>query len=892
MAKNTDLSWLYDKLDINKTGRDFIDNILNSPPSRRVGGGTKNVCVRFPSTKMGCVIQAESHTVELPFIWEWEHDPNVIIYLDQPTRIKIRYKSKTGRMIGALHTPDFIVITEEEISIIECKPEETLITLADKQPNRYLKDSERNWRSPPAEEALKKYGIKYRIKSSADINTTLQRNLIFIWDYFSDSNLSMHENAARRINKLLDTAGKASLSELFAYHPDISRDTVYSLIAHQRLISDIENNLLINPDSFYVYASIDDLKTHRILREYTQNPHIPTINYLNIKPGNKLTWNDVTWNIQNVGKDSVYLTNEETQPVKLTNSYLLELIRKQDIRIINGNDEHSAIITEQLTGRTDSTGTKEALRRFDSIAPYLDKSPDDALPPPTRTQRRYLKAWREAETVAGNGMFGLYDKTHRRGNRKKQLPEETYALMEEVRDEYYLKTKRLFKTNAYSILITLGTERSIYIPSQKRFFQFLNSYSKYKTALKREGRRMAYTHEAFHYILDRNTPIHGDRPFEIAHIDHTELDIELICSQTGNNLGKPWLSIMIDAYSRVILAYVLSFDPPSTRSLMLITRYCVKEHGRLPNTLVVDQGREFTSIYFEQLAAMTKMILKLRPAAKGHFGSVCERHFGVTNTQFIYTLYGNTQNTKLLRTMTPETNPKKDAIWTLEELDLSLKAWIFETYPKIPHSSLLATPEDAFNQRLSNTGLREHKFINYDLSFYLLTLPQVKGDTRRTHPVKGIKINYIYYWNNILRHLPRGTKLEVRYDPHDLSKVYAYTDNQWVQCDCAEPRLHQYFSLTGKHVTEELIQRLRYYNTPLRRLPSVLLEFQTNIRNKENLLKKQLRSRANTNVREQFIQPTPTEGKLNTSEIMAAVSKNNKTGGYSPRLLEVTHEND
>jgi len=28
------------------------------------------------------------------------------------------------------------------------------------------------------------------------------------------------------------------------------------------------------------------------------------------------------------------------------------------------------------------------------------------------------------------------------------------------------------------------------------------------------------------------TPRHGDRPYEIGHIDHTELDVEIVCSQT------------------------------------------------------------------------------------------------------------------------------------------------------------------------------------------------------------------------------------------------------------------------------------------------------------------------------------------------------------------------
>jgi putative transposase len=38
-------------------------------PARRVGGGRRNVPGRYPSRKMGAVVQFESHRVELPFVY-------------------------------------------------------------------------------------------------------------------------------------------------------------------------------------------------------------------------------------------------------------------------------------------------------------------------------------------------------------------------------------------------------------------------------------------------------------------------------------------------------------------------------------------------------------------------------------------------------------------------------------------------------------------------------------------------------------------------------------------------------------------------------------------------------------------------------------------------------
>jgi transposase InsO family protein len=103
----------------------------------------------------------------------------------------------------------------------------------------------------------------------------------------------------------------------------------------------------------------------------------------------------------------------------------------------------------------------------------------------------------------------------------------------------------------------------------------------FEQTLKRQGPRAAYAHAAIYLELSGTTPRHGDRPFEIAHIDHTELDVELVCSQTGRLLGRPWLTLLTDAYSRRGLAFYLTFDPPSYRSCMMILRECVRRHARL-----------------------------------------------------------------------------------------------------------------------------------------------------------------------------------------------------------------------------------------------------------------------------------------------------------------------
>jgi hypothetical protein len=91
---------------------------------------------------------------------------------------------------------------------------------------------------------------------------------------------------------------------------------------------------------------------------------------------------------------------------------------------------------------------------------------------------------------------------------------------------------------------------------------------------------------------------------------------------------------------------------------MMVLRECVRRYGRFPQCLVVDGGKEFESIYFDTLLARFECTKKTRPPAKARFGSICERLFGTSNTQFVHNLAGNTQITKNVRQVTKSVNPK------------------------------------------------------------------------------------------------------------------------------------------------------------------------------------------------------------------------------------------
>lgn len=292
------------------------------------------------------------------------------------------------------------------------------------------------------------------------------------------------------------------------------------------------------------------------------------------------------------------------------------------------------------------------------------------------------------------------------------------------------------------------------------------------------------------------------------------MDIELVCPITGENLGRPWASFLVDAYSRRILAVVVTFDPPSYRSVMMLLRECVRRHNRLPQTLVVDRGREFDNNYFRRLTAAFEITVKVRPPAKPRFGSVCERLFGIANKQFIHLLLGNTQIMTTVREVTKSVNPRNLAVWTLGDFTQWFSAWAYIFYDQQPHWTLKEVPVMAYARAVELTG-KNRRMISHDETFRILTMPTTRKGTAKNVVDKGVKINNIYYRCRELRDREIESKqLPVRYDPFDISTAYVYIKRKWVRC------LSEHY-MTFRYCTE---RQLKIASLEIRKKDSKLLE--------------------------------------------------------------------
>ncbi len=464
---------------------------------------------------------------------------------------------------------------------------------------------------------------------------------------------------------------------------------------------------------------------------------------------------------------------------------------------------------------------EEANCRYELIQPYLQSNPHAR---PSSTIRRWRDKYREAEKLYGNGYIGLIPKSSTQGNYEPKLDSGVLKFMGEYIAQHYETPKNRRITGVYRGFkeACKTHEPPFEPPSEKTFRLEIKRRSGYEQTLLRSGSRVAKLKKPFNSTS--GMPRHGDLPWEIAHIDHTQIDDELVSSLislatcnsssaislTDTNLGRPWVTFMIDSYSRRILAAYLSYEEPSIRSCMMVMRICVKRFRRLPQIIVTDNGKEFHSIYFKQLLAYCKCTHKYRPPGEARYGAPVERIFGTTNTQWLHELQGNTQILRQPRQVTKSVNPKGQSVWTIGEFYKFLEYWAYEIYDKREHSTLGQSPRQAFETGVALGGRREFRRVEYDHTFRILTLPSPShGKTRVVQPGRGVKINNIYYWCDALRDPEiEKTSVDIKCDPFNVGVAYAFIRGHWSECIS-----DQYQYLQGRTekeiivVTEDLRRR-------------------------------------------------------------------------------------
>lgn len=234
-------------------------------------------------------------------------------------------------------------------------------------------------------------------------------------------------------------------------------------------------------------------------------------------------------------------------------------------------------------------------------------------------------------------------------------------------------------------------------------------------------------------------------------VDVLVKDLRSPQNQRKSKMVRPWLTLCLDAESRLVVAARFSYDRPDRFIIAATIREALLQtpeypYGGIPEEVRVDHGREMIAGYVEQFVRELGSRLHIcNPHTPQQKGRV-ERFFGTLNTRLWATLPGYVGSS-------PDTRPPNVvAALTLSELDRLFRAWL-DSYHHEVHSVTKKTPLAAWEEhgKVDPPDLRE-------LDIFLQE-PRVVKVLK-----EGVKYRGSYYWHGALGPLT-GHKVLIRTAP-------------------------------------------------------------------------------------------------------------------------------
>lgn len=267
---------------------------------------------------------------------------------------------------------------------------------------------------------------------------------------------------------------------------------------------------------------------------------------------------------------------------------------------------------------------------------------------------------------------------------------------------------------------------------------------------------------------------------EQVQIDHTVIDLIVVDERERRPIGRPYLTVAIDVFSRCIIGMVVTLEPPSAVSVGLCLAHaaCDKRpwlerlgveadwpmSGK-PKALYVDNAAEFKSEALTRGCGQHGIELDYRPLGRPHYGGIVERVIGTAMGK-IHELPGTTFSNPAER---GGYDSEKMAALTLSELEKWL-ALAVAAYHGTVHGGLGQTPAGRWAEGVAAAGAPP--VTANSTAFLVDFLPVIRRKLTRS----GFVIDHVHYFANALKpwisrrgSLPRFI---IRRDPRDISRIW------------------------------------------------------------------------------------------------------------------------
>lgn len=476
--------------------------------------------------------------------------------------------------------------------------------------------------------------------------------------------------------------------------------------------------------------------------------------------------------------DLCFLNDTQTE---LFATKKLGTLREADISALSDKEKEQLRRRSAYVSHINKKGNvKLTINEFDKLAKEISHEINDPNPPSGIQVYRWFTDYHRS----GDNVRALIPMISLKGNRKSRFTQEERSLMDAIIRQRYMNSQRISINTAYEAVVgefgrqnKLRNENTLKIPSYNVVYRLIKKLDRYEVMKARHGKLAADCQ--FRPLQKGPEP---SCPLERVEIDHTKLDLFVVDHERRMPIGRPWLTSAIDVYSKCVLGFYISFNPPSYLSVMkciqnaILPKNYVEEEFKeinhkwntygLMGTLVVDNGKEFWSHDLNDACLQLGIVIQYAPIKLAWYKGTVERYFRTLNTGLLRNQPGTTFSNIFDKA---DYDPLKNAMIDMQTLRLIIHKWVIDVYNREPHLGLKSLP---------------YLMWEKGIEIYPPVMPASVEDLRvmtgmieeRTVTRSGIEFKGIFYNDDNLNKFRRQNqadgKVKIKYDPEDLSLIY------------------------------------------------------------------------------------------------------------------------
>lgn len=428
-------------------------------------------------------------------------------------------------------------------------------------------------------------------------------------------------------------------------------------------------------------------------------------------------------------------------------------------------------------------------------AEYKNLTPEQRKGSKAEPSPASLFRWYTDYEASGEDIRVLVPAFKSQGNGDRKISEDpekckaVLKIIDDVINEKYLSMERPSVMECYeTIEVRIVRDNNLReeddklpVPDPVTIYRIIDKLDPYEVDKARFGKLIA---DAKHKV-NKQGP-RPQRPLERTEMDDTKLDMFVIDPERMMPIGRPWLYILIDVFTKMILGFYLSFAPPSYLSVMQCLLHAIRPktyvkskypeiihtwptYG-IPELIVVDNAKPYYSADFEEACLQLGMTTQYAPPRIPWYKPSVERFFGTQNRRLLHNIPGKTFSNIFERA---DYDPKKNAVISIDTLEEIIHTWIIDIYHQGKHRGLDDVPA-----RLWEIGIKKFPPALPPKNTELEVL--IGHIEWRVISGSGVELFGLYYNDDSLvsvrSSLKKGEQVKVKYDPTDISLIYVYDE--------------------------------------------------------------------------------------------------------------------